>query len=68
MGAFPMHPSPLETSLDDVFVGTFYHTRTNRPAVSSELRILHQCLSLAQVVQMLVDSFVLGKTAFKTVS
>lgn len=63
MGAFPMHPRSLEASFHDVFVGTFYNARTNRLALLSKLRVLHQCLPLAQVLQMLIHSFLLGKIA-----
>ncbi len=68
MGALPMHPCSLEASFDDVFVGTLHHAGTNRPTVALELRVLHQHLPLAQVLQMLLNSFLLGKIAFKTVS
>jgi hypothetical protein len=63
-----MHPWPFEASLDDVFVGTLHHARTNGPALLSERRILHQCLSLAQVVQMLLDPFVLSQITPQTIS
>jgi hypothetical protein len=63
MLAFPVHAWPFETSFDDIFVGTLDHARTNRPAVLAKLRILHQCLSLAQVVQMGVDLFSFCKIA-----
>src|SRR5579859_5186635 len=52
---------PLRSGFDDVFVGTLYHARANRPAIASVLRILHECLSFPQVVQVLVDPFLLGK-------
>jgi len=63
-----MYPRSLEASFDDVFIGTFYHAGTNRPAVASELRVLHQRLSFAQVLQMLLNPFVLGKIALETIS
>jgi hypothetical protein len=62
-----MHPWPFEASFDDVFVSTLHHARTNRPALLSECRISHEGLSLAQVVQMLLDPFVLDKIAFETI-
>ena len=36
VGSFPMHPSPLQTSFDHEFVGTFHHARTNRPPILAE--------------------------------
>jgi hypothetical protein len=63
-----MHPWPFEASFDDVFVGTLHHARTNRPALASKLRVLHQCLSFTQVVQMFVDPLLLGKIAPQTIS
>src|SRR5450755_996750 len=68
MGAFPMHPRSLEASFDDVFVGALHHARTNWPVVASELRVLHQHLSFAQVLQMLLHLFVLSKIALETTS
>ena len=50
-------PVPGITGLDDIFVGTFHHARANRPAVTPKLLVLHQCLSFAEVVQMLMDPF-----------
>jgi hypothetical protein len=63
MGALPMHPGPFEASFNHVLVRTLYHAGTNRPVVALECRILHQCFSLAQVVQMLLHPFLLGKIA-----
>ncbi|BCL83919.1 hypothetical protein ccbrp13_63840 [Ktedonobacteria bacterium brp13] len=68
MVAFPMHSCPFETSLDDILVGTLYHTGTNRPTIVSELRVLHQHLAFAQVVQVLVNPFSLCKMALQTIS
>jgi hypothetical protein len=58
--ALPMHPRPFETSLDDILVGTLHHPRTNGPALLSKCGILHQCISFPQVVQVLLDAFLLG--------
>ncbi len=68
MAALPMHPCSLEAGLDDVFVGALHHAGANRPALVSKGGILHQGLSLAQIVQMLLDALALGQLAFKTVS
>jgi hypothetical protein len=68
MAALPMHPGSLEAGLDDVFVSTLHHAGANRPALVSKGGILHQGLSLAQVVQMLLEALALGQLAFKTVS
>lgn len=57
--AFPMHPRPFETSLNDQLVGTFDHPRANGPALCSELRILHQRRPFAQVLHVLLDAFLL---------
>ncbi len=57
VGSIPMHPSPLQTSFDHEFVGTFHHARTNRPPILSEGGILHERLSLLQVTQMLANAF-----------
>jgi hypothetical protein len=62
-----MHPSSLEASFDDVFVGTLHHTGTNRPAVASELRVLHQRLTFPQVIQIM-NPFLLDKIAPQTIS
>jgi len=63
-----MHSCPFETGFDDVFVGTLHHTRTNRPPIALELRVLHERFSFAQVIQVLVDSFLLGKLGPQAVS
>lgn len=52
MAPLPMHPRSLEASLDDGFIGAFYHTGTQRPALLSKQRILHQRFSMAQVSQV----------------
>ncbi|HEX9135341.1 MAG TPA: hypothetical protein VF905_00160 [Nitrospirota bacterium] len=59
---------PFEASLDDVFIGTLHHARTNRPTVALELRILHQRFPLEQVVQVLLDPFLLSEIPFETIS
>ena len=66
--ALPMHSCPFETGLDDILVGTLHHAGTNWPTVASELRVLHQRFSFAQVLQMLLDSFLLGKIASQAIS
>src|SRR5260370_42618656 len=66
--ALPVHPSPFETSLDHVFLGTLHHARANRPAVTSELRVVHLCLSFPQVVELGGDFFLLGKIVFQAIS
>ncbi len=48
MAAFPMPACPLEARFDDQFVGTLHHARANRPALASELGILHQPLAFAE--------------------
>lgn len=63
MAALPMHPRSFETSLDDEFVGALHHPRADGPALVSKLRVVHQGLSLAQVVQMLLDALALGQFA-----
>jgi len=65
---FKSHHCSFETGLDDFLVGTLPHSGTNRPAVASELRVLHQGLSFAQVIQVFTDPFLLGKIAFETTS
>src|SRR5947209_8649593 len=68
MFAFPMHARSFEASFDHVFVRTLYHARTDRPALFSELRVLHQRLSFAEVSQMATFFFLLGSVTQQTVS
>ncbi len=68
MAALPMHARSFETSLDDEFVGALYHPRADGPALISKLRVAHQGLALAQVVQMLLDPFVLCQFAPEPIS
>jgi hypothetical protein len=63
-----MHSRPLEARFDDVLVGTLNHSRTDRPAVTLELRILHQSLSLAQVIQLGTHLFFLSEVIGETIS
>lgn len=68
MAALPMHSGSLEAGLDDVFVGTLHHAGANWPALVSKGRVLHQGLSLAQIVQVLLDAFALRQFATEPVS
>lgn len=68
MAAFPMHPRSLETHFDDVFVGTLHHAGADRPALVSKGRILHQGFSLAQIVQMLLNTLALRQFAPQLIS
>ena len=61
MVALPMHASSFEAGFDDEFVGTFHHTRPNRPACSSERGILHQSQAFAQIPQVLTDVWAFSK-------
>ena len=51
-----MHPSTLEASLDDQFVGTLDQARPNWPALLVELRVLHERFPFAEVTQVLMDA------------
>src|SRR5487761_604205 len=49
--SFPMHPGPLETSLNDQLVRTLDHARTNGPASRSKGWVLHARLACVQILE-----------------
>lgn len=58
--AFPAHPAAFETGLDDQFVRTFRHSRTDRSADASIRGVLHQAETFAQIAQMFSHRFLRG--------
>src|SRR5215469_1827803 len=68
MAALPMHPRSFETRLDNEFVGALHHPRADGPALFSKGGVLHQGLSLAQIVQVLLDPLVLCQLVAELVS
>ncbi len=57
-----------KAGFDHVFIRTLHHTRTDRPTLLSELRVLHQRLSSTEVYQMAVFAFLLGNILQEKIS
>lgn len=51
--AIPMHPGSFEASLHHEFVAAFRDARSNRPAISLIVRILHLFFTLAKISHLL---------------
>lgn len=56
-----MHPRPLESSLDNEFIGALNDAGANRPALCLELWVLHQRSSFLEVLDMPFDAFLLSQ-------
>jgi len=57
VGAFPTHAAAFQAGLNHELVGTLHHPRANRPACTSEERILHQGEPFAQIGDVLPNRF-----------
>lgn len=58
---FPVHSGPFQTRFNDILVRTLNHARTDRPAITPKLRVLHHGFSLTEVVQLHAYLFLLSQ-------